>query len=57
VPLYHQVAQALEEAIEDGRLPRESKLESGLDLAEQLGISRPTMRVAITLWISSRRGI
>jgi GntR family transcriptional regulator len=47
VPLYHQAARALEEAIEDGRLPRGSRLESELDLAEQLGISRPTMRVAI----------
>jgi DNA-binding GntR family transcriptional regulator len=47
VPLYHQAAQALEQAIEDGRLPRGSKLESELDLAEQLGISRPTMRAAI----------
>lgn len=47
VPLYYQAARALEAAIEDGRLPRGSKLESELDLAEQLGISRPTMRAAI----------
>lgn len=47
VPLYHQAAQALEEAITDGRLPRGGKLKSELDLAEQLGISRPTMRAAI----------
>jgi DNA-binding GntR family transcriptional regulator len=47
VPLYHQVAQALQEAIEDGRLPRGSKLESELELAGLLGISRPTMRAAI----------
>lgn len=47
VPLYHQAAQALERAIEDGRLPRGSKLEGELDLAEQLGISRPTMRAAL----------
>src|SRR5215213_4725071 len=47
VPLYHQAAQALEWAIEDGRLPRGSKLEGELDLAEQLGISRPTMRAAL----------
>lgn len=47
VPLYHQAAQVLEEAIEDGRLTRGSKLDSELDLAEQLGISRPTMRAAI----------
>ena len=47
IPLYHQAAQALERAIEDGRLPRGSKLDSELDLAEHLGISRPTMRAAI----------
>ena len=47
VPLYHQAAQLLEQAIEDGRLPRGSKLDSELYLAEQLGISRPTMRAAI----------
>src|SRR3712207_935265 len=47
VPLYHQAARAIEEAIEDGRLPPGSKLDSELDLAEQLGISRPTMRAAL----------
>jgi DNA-binding GntR family transcriptional regulator len=62
VPLYHQAARALEEAIEDGRLPRGSKLESELDLAEQLGISRPTMRAAIRQLVDKgllmrRRGI
>jgi DNA-binding GntR family transcriptional regulator len=62
VPLYHQAARALEEAIEDGRLPRGSRLESELDLAEQLGISRPTMRVAIKQLVDKgllirRRGI
>src|ERR687897_832741 len=44
VPLYYQAARALEVAIEDGRLPRGSKLDNELDLAERLGISRPTMR-------------
>src|SRR5919202_6423491 len=62
VPLYHQAASALEAAIEDGRLPRGSKLESELDLAEQLGISRPTMRAAIKQLVDKgllirRRGI
>ena len=47
VPLYHQAAQLLEQAIEDGRLSPGSKLDSELDLAEQLDISRPTMRAAI----------
>src|SRR5215210_7937214 len=62
VPLYHQAAQALERAIEDGRLPRGSKLEGELDLAEQLGISRPTMRAALKQLVDKgllirRRGI
>jgi DNA-binding GntR family transcriptional regulator len=62
VPLYHQAAQALEQAIEDGRLPRGSKLEGELDLAEQLGISRPTMRAALKQMVDKgllirRRGI
>jgi DNA-binding GntR family transcriptional regulator len=62
VPLYHQAARILEEAIEDGRLPRGTRLESELDLAEQLGISRPTMRAAIKQLVDKgllirRRGI
>lgn len=62
VPLYHQAARALEQAIEDGRLPRGSKLESELDLAERLGISRPTMRAALKQLVDKgllvrRRGI
>jgi DNA-binding GntR family transcriptional regulator len=62
VPLYYQAARVLEEAIEDGRLPRGSKLESELDLAAQLGISRPTMRAAIKQLVDKgllirRRGI
>src|ERR671916_499699 len=62
VPLYHQAARILEEAIEDGRLPRGTRLESELDLAERLGISRPTMRAAIKQLVDKgllmrRRGI
>ena len=62
VPLYHQAALVLEEAIEDGRLPQGSKLESELDLAERLEISRPTMRAAIKQLVDKgllirRRGI
>ena len=62
VPLYYQAAQVIEEAIEDGRLPRGSKLDSELDLAEQLGISRPTMRAALKQLVDKgllmrRRGI
>jgi GntR family transcriptional regulator len=47
VPLYYQVAQELERAIESGDLPPGTMLENELDLAEQLGLSRPTLRRAI----------
>lgn len=62
VPLYHQAAREIERAIEDGRLPRGSKLESEVELAERLGISRPTMRQAIKQLVDKgllirRRGI
>jgi GntR family transcriptional regulator len=62
VPLYHQAAQELERAIEDGRLTRGSKLEGEVELATRLGISRPTMRAAIKQLVDKgllvrRRGI
>jgi DNA-binding GntR family transcriptional regulator len=47
VPLYFQVAQHLERLIESGELATGSRLENEIDLADQLGLSRPTMRRAI----------
>ena len=47
VPLYFQVAQHLEQMIESGELPMGTRLENEIDLADQLGLSRPTMRRAI----------
>ncbi|QBI21961.1 GntR family transcriptional regulator [Egibacter rhizosphaerae] len=47
VPLYHQAAVAIEQLIVDGGLPPGAKLESEVELAERLGISRPTMRAAL----------
>src|SRR5580692_8033579 len=47
VPLYFQVAQHLEQLIESGELPMGSRLENETDLADRLGLSRPTMRRAI----------
>jgi DNA-binding GntR family transcriptional regulator len=47
VPLYFQVAQRLETAIEDGTLPPGSRIDNEVDLAERLGLSRPTVRRAI----------
>lgn len=47
VPMYYQVAQQLEYAIESGALPTGSRLDGELALARQLGVSRPTLRRAI----------
>jgi DNA-binding GntR family transcriptional regulator len=47
VPLYFQVAQHLEQLIESGELARGTRLENEIDLADRLGLSRPTMRKAI----------
>src|SRR5881396_1053452 len=47
VPMYYQVAQHLEYAIESGALPTGSRLDGELALARQLGVSRPTLRRAI----------
>jgi GntR family transcriptional regulator len=45
--MYYQVAQQLEQAIESGELPPGSRLDGELALADQLGVSRPTLRRAI----------
>jgi len=47
VPLYHQLAQAIEAAIEEGRLQPGDRLENELSLTERLGLARPTARQAI----------
>lgn len=47
VPLYFQVAQQIERAIETGALVPGDKLDNEIRLADQLGLSRPTMRRAI----------
>lgn len=47
VPLYHQVATAIDAAIEDGRLQPGEFLENEVALAARLGISRPTARQAL----------
>ncbi len=47
VPLYYQVAQQLEHAIESGELPPGTRLDNELALSEQLGVSRPTLRRAM----------
>ncbi len=62
VPLYYQVAQELERAIESGALPVGSRLENEIALADQLGLSRPTIRRAIEYLVdrgllTRRRGV
>lgn len=47
VPLYHQLASAIEAAISDGRLASGASLENEIALAARLGISRPTARQAL----------
>ncbi|WAC56373.1 GntR family transcriptional regulator [Gordonia sp. SL306] len=47
VPLYHQLAQAIEAAIVGGDLTPGDRLENELDMASRLKLSRPTIRQAI----------
>ena len=47
VPLYFQVAQQIERAISEGDLAPGDRLDNEISLAEQFGLSRPTMRRAI----------
>jgi DNA-binding GntR family transcriptional regulator len=47
VPLYFQVASKLEQLIESGQMPAGGRLENEVELADRLGVSRPTMRRAI----------
>jgi len=47
VPLYFQIAKALESAIEAGELPTGTLLGNEMDFAKSLGLSRPTMRRAM----------
>jgi GntR family transcriptional regulator len=47
VPLYFQVALHLENAIASGQIPPGTLLTNEIQLADQLGLSRPTMRRAM----------
>jgi GntR family transcriptional regulator len=47
VPLYYQLAQELERAIESGTLPVGERLDNEVALADQMGLSRATVRRAI----------
>lgn len=47
VPLYFQVASRLQQLIESGEMPVGGRLVNEIELADRLGVSRPTMRKAI----------
>ncbi|MFI7005492.1 GntR family transcriptional regulator [Streptomyces sp. NPDC050145] len=47
VPLYFQFAQQLQQLIENGELPPGTRLTNEIDMADQFGLSRPTMRQAM----------
>ncbi|MFI2509032.1 GntR family transcriptional regulator [Streptomyces sp. NPDC018972] len=62
VPLYHQLAQQLEAAIEQGVLAPGDLLGNEVDLSVRLGLSRPTVRQAIQSLVDKgllvrRRGV
>lgn len=62
VPLYFQMSQQLEAAIEDGRLQPGDRIDTELAIAERYGLSRPTVRQAIQELVSKgllvrRRGV
>lgn len=47
VPLYFQFAEQLERLIESGALPPGTRLSNEVSMADQFGLSRPTMRQAM----------
>jgi len=47
VPLYFQISEQLERAIDTGRLAPGSRLDNEIELADRLAVSRPTLRKAI----------
>lgn len=62
VPLYFQLSQQLEAAVEQGRLAPGSLLGNEIELASRLGLSRPTVRQAIQSLVDKglmvrRRGV
>ena len=62
VPLYFQVAEQLEHAILSGTLLAGDRIANEVVLADQLGLSRPTLRQAIQLLVDKgmlvrRRGV
>jgi GntR family transcriptional regulator len=62
IPLYFQIAEEFAGAIRSGRIAPGERLDNELELAEQLGVSRPTVRQAILRLVQEdlvvrRRGV
>ena len=62
IPLYFQIAEHLQRAIDSGELPAGTLLENEMEPATRLGLSRPTMRQAMQFLVDKglvvrRRGI
>ncbi len=62
VPLYYQLSEHLAQAITGGALPPGTQFANEIDLAHDLGVSRPTMRQAMDQLVSQglivrRRGV
>lgn len=62
VPLYFQLAQSLQQHIENGDIPPGTLLGNEIRLADDLGVSRPTIRKAIEYLVNRgllvrRRGV
>ncbi|MGJ9413091.1 GntR family transcriptional regulator [Aeromicrobium sp. CF4.19] len=62
VPLYFQVAEQLESAIASGEIDAGERLDNEIAMAQELGVSRPTMRQAIQVLVDKgmlvrRRGV
>jgi GntR family transcriptional regulator len=62
IPLYFQISESLKEAIQSGALAPGERLDNELELAERLGVSRPTVRQAIARLVQQglvvrRRGL
>ena len=47
IPIYFQVATQLQKLIESDTIPVGTRFENEVDLAERVGVSRPTMRRAM----------
>ena len=51
VPLYFQVAEQFEQAIISGKIAPGERIANEVALAQELGLSRPTMRQAIQVLV------